>query len=73
MSCVMFRVMHSADTVMLFPVHRYLLIVEKDAIFQRLAEGGLHNQLPCILVTAKGMPDLATRALCAKLVVRASR
>ncbi|XP_062194845.1 meiotic recombination protein SPO11-2 isoform X2 [Phragmites australis] len=40
---------------------RYIIVVEKDAIFQRLAEDRLYNQLPCILVTAKGYPDLATR------------
>uniref|UniRef100_M8BEM5 DNA topoisomerase (ATP-hydrolyzing) n=1 Tax=Aegilops tauschii TaxID=37682 RepID=M8BEM5_AEGTA len=40
---------------------RYLILVEKDAIFQRLAEDRLYNQLPCILITAKGYPDIATR------------
>nr|XP_010941154.1 meiotic recombination protein SPO11-2 isoform X2 [Elaeis guineensis] len=40
---------------------RYIIIVEKDAIFQRLAEDRLFNQIPCILITAKGYPDIATR------------
>ncbi|OEL19619.1 Meiotic recombination protein SPO11-2 [Dichanthelium oligosanthes] len=40
---------------------RYIIVVEKDAIFQRLAEDRLYNQLPCILITAKGYPDIATR------------
>ncbi|KAM0869376.1 hypothetical protein ACQ4PT_040709 [Festuca glaucescens] len=40
---------------------RYLIVVEKDAIFQRLAEDRLYNQLPCIIITAKGYPDIATR------------
>lgn len=35
--------------------------LNKDAIFQRLAEDRLYNQLPCILITAKGYPDIATR------------
>ncbi|XP_039124499.1 meiotic recombination protein SPO11-2 [Dioscorea cayenensis subsp. rotundata] len=40
---------------------RYIIVVEKDAIFQRLAEDQLYNQIPCILITAKGYPDIATR------------
>ncbi|GJN12403.1 hypothetical protein PR202_ga30677 [Eleusine coracana subsp. coracana] len=40
---------------------RYIVVLEKDAIFQRLAEDRLYNQLPCILITAKGYPDIATR------------
>ena len=40
---------------------RYILIIEKDAIFQRLTEDRLCDRLPCVLVTAKGLPDLATR------------
>jgi DNA topoisomerase VI subunit A len=41
---------------------RYILVVEKDAVFQRLVEDRLHERLPLVLVTAKGNPDLATRA-----------
>ncbi|VFQ82847.1 unnamed protein product [Cuscuta campestris] len=40
---------------------RYIIVVEKHAIFQRLAEDRVFNQLPCILITAKGYPDIATR------------
>ncbi|CAL5010245.1 unnamed protein product [Urochloa decumbens] len=46
---------------------RYIIVVEKDAIFQRLAEDRLYNQLPCILITAKGYPDLATRFILHRL------
>ncbi|GAX73646.1 hypothetical protein CEUSTIGMA_g1097.t1 [Chlamydomonas eustigma] len=46
----------------------YLLIIEKDAIFQALNQDRFFDQLPCVLVTAKGMPDLATRAFCSKLM-----
>ncbi|KAG9452965.1 hypothetical protein H6P81_005869 [Aristolochia fimbriata] len=42
---------------------RYIIVVEKDAVFQRLAEDHIYNQIPCILLTAKGYPDLATRML----------
>ncbi|XP_074572139.1 meiotic recombination protein SPO11-2-like [Curcuma longa] len=40
---------------------RYIIIVEKDAIFQRLAEDQFFNQIPSIIITAKGYPDIATR------------
>ncbi len=40
----------------------YVVVVEKDAIFQRLVEDGFAEQTGAILVTAKGMPDMATRA-----------
>ncbi|KAI3772306.1 hypothetical protein L6452_03488 [Arctium lappa] len=39
----------------------YIFVIEKHAIFQRLAEDRVFNQIPCILVTAKGYPDIATR------------
>ncbi|KAM7491439.1 hypothetical protein LguiA_034360 [Lonicera macranthoides] len=42
---------------------RYIFVVEKHAIFQRLAEDCVFNQIPSILVTAKGYPDIATRFL----------
>ena len=47
---------------------RYLLIIEKDAIFQALTQDKLFEQLPCVLVTAKGMPDVATRAFCSHIM-----
>uniref|UniRef100_J3MQI6 Meiotic recombination protein SPO11-2 n=1 Tax=Oryza brachyantha TaxID=4533 RepID=J3MQI6_ORYBR len=46
---------------------RYLILVEKDAIFQRLAEDRIYNHLPSILITAKGYPDLATRFILHRL------
>lgn len=46
---------------------RYLILVEKDAVFQRLAEDRLYNQLPCIVITAKGYPDIATRFILHRL------
>lgn len=45
----------------------FLLVVEKDAVFQRLTQDRLFDSVPCIIITAKGMPDLATRALCHRL------
>ncbi|ONK62399.1 uncharacterized protein A4U43_C07F3470 [Asparagus officinalis] len=39
----------------------FILLVEKDAAFMRLAEDRFYNRFPCIIVTAKGQPDVATR------------
>lgn len=38
--------------------------VEKDAIFQRLVQQRFYDVAPCVLVTGKGVPDLATRCAC---------
>lgn len=46
---------------------RYILVIEKDAIFQRLLEDRYFLKVPCILMTAKGYPDLASRALLHRL------
>lgn len=42
---------------------RLVLIVEKDAVFQKLLEDDCTSSLNCILVTGKGYPDVATRML----------
>lgn len=39
----------------------FILLVEKDAAFMRLAEDRFYNTYPCIVLTAKGQPDVATR------------
>ncbi|XP_004620320.2 meiotic recombination protein SPO11 isoform X1 [Sorex araneus] len=47
---------------------KFLLIVEKDATFQRLLDDSFcHKMSPCIMVTGKGVPDLNTRLLVRKL------
>ncbi|XVF82773.1 hypothetical protein PTKIN_Ptkin16aG0076400 [Pterospermum kingtungense] len=41
---------------------RYIIMVEKDAIFQRLASDHVFRQnIPSILLTVRGYPDTATR------------
>ncbi|XP_053998774.1 meiotic recombination protein W68 [Hylaeus anthracinus] len=42
---------------------KMVLIVEKDAVFQKLLEDDCPTLLNCILVTGKGYPDVATRML----------
>lgn len=42
----------------------FILLVEKDAAFMRLAEDRFYNDYPSIIITAKGQPDVATRWDC---------
>ena len=38
-----------------------ILVIEKEGIYNRLSEDRFFERIPCILVTGKGFPDLATR------------
>jgi len=42
---------------------RCILVIEKEGIYHRFSENRLYDRYPCILVTGKGFPDLATRSL----------
>ena len=42
---------------------KVILIIEKEGIFQHLLAVRIFEKFPCILVTGKGYPDMATRAL----------
>ncbi|XP_018612134.1 meiotic recombination protein SPO11 [Scleropages formosus] len=47
---------------------KFILIVEKDATFQRLLDDEFGTSLsPCIMVTGKGVPDLNSRLMVRKL------
>ncbi|XP_031495683.1 meiotic recombination protein SPO11-2 [Nymphaea colorata] len=59
--------LHLLENLMFQSDARYIIIVEKDAIFQRLAEDRIFDQIPCIMITAKGYPDVATRFLLHRL------
>jgi len=52
----------------------FLLVVEKDAVFERLVEDRVWEGIAggAVLVTARGMPDLSTRAFCSHLVSSSS-
>lgn len=39
----------------------FILLIEKEAAYMRLAEDRFYNKYPCIIITAKGQPDVATR------------
>ncbi|MHA2334951.1 MAG: hypothetical protein ACXAEU_23180, partial [Candidatus Hodarchaeales archaeon] len=45
----------------------FVLVIEKDAAFQRLAEDKFFNYVPSIIITASGQPDLATRMFVKKI------
>lgn len=45
----------------------FILLVEKDAAFMRLSEDRFYNKYACIIITAKGQPDVATRLFLKKL------
>jgi len=40
-----------------------IIVVEKEGIYTRLNEDNFYDWYPCILITSKGFPDLATRAM----------
>ncbi|NXN01665.1 SPO11 protein, partial [Sylvia borin] len=47
---------------------KFILIVEKDATFQRLLDDDFFSKVsPCIMITGRGVPDLNTRLLVRKL------
>lgn len=39
----------------------FIVVIEKDGIFNRLREDKFYDLVPSILITGKGFPDLATR------------
>ena len=49
---------------------RCILVIEKEGVYIRLSEDRFFERIPCILVTGKGFPDLATRALVHGLATR---
>jgi meiotic recombination protein SPO11 len=44
-----------------------IIVIEKEGIYNRLSEDRFFERVPCILVTGKGFPDLATRAFVSSL------
>lgn len=45
----------------------FILLVEKEAAYLRMAEDRFYNKYPCIVITAKGQPDVATRMFLSRL------
>ena len=46
---------------------RFILIVESHAALHRLVEEKFCEHTPCVIVTARGFPDIATRCFLHKL------
>jgi meiotic recombination protein SPO11 len=46
---------------------KYLLVVEKEGVFRRLVKEQFCRRIPCIMMTGCGFPDMASRALVAKV------
>jgi meiotic recombination protein SPO11 len=46
----------------------FILLVEKEAAYMRFAEDRFYHKYPCIVMTAKGQPDVATRMFLSRLV-----
>ncbi|EED90408.1 spo11-like protein, partial [Thalassiosira pseudonana CCMP1335] len=42
---------------------KVIVVIEKEGVYNKLSEERIFDDFPCILVTGKGFPDLATRAL----------
>jgi meiotic recombination protein SPO11 len=38
-----------------------ILVIEKEGVYTRLSEDKIFEKIPCILITGKGFPDVATR------------
>ena len=47
---------------------KYVLLVEKGAVWDRLVEDGFWKKQKCILITGKGQPPRAVRRLCHRFV-----
>ncbi|PQM35075.1 hypothetical protein Pyn_27545 [Prunus yedoensis var. nudiflora] len=49
-------------------VAKYILVVEKESVFQRLANDQFCNTNHCIVITGRGYPDISTRRFLGLLV-----
>jgi len=45
----------------------FILLVEKEAAYMRMAEDRFYHRYPCIVITAKGQPDVATRMFLSRI------
>ena len=45
----------------------FVLLVEKEAAYMRLAEDRFYQKYPCVIITGKGQPDVATRLFLRKI------
>jgi meiotic recombination protein SPO11 len=45
----------------------FIILVEKEAVYLRMAEDRFYDKYPCIVITGKGQPDVATRLFLRKV------
>jgi meiotic recombination protein SPO11 len=57
------RTKHGIHVQIISKNAKVILVIEQEGVFWRLAADRIFNRYPCILVTGKGFPDVATRAL----------
>lgn len=57
------------DIDMIIQVARvdFILVVEKETVFHKLSDMDFHKKYNCVIVTASGEPDVATRIVLKKL------
>ncbi|XP_052207159.1 meiotic recombination protein SPO11-1 isoform X2 [Diospyros lotus] len=78
-----FDCMSSLNTAYPIPVHteevkniisaaHYVLVVEKESVFQRLANDLFCNRHRCIIITGRGYPDVPTRRFLRLLIEKLS-
>ncbi|KAL6313777.1 hypothetical protein AAG906_010196 [Vitis piasezkii] len=59
---------HVEEVKDIVSVAQYILVVEKESVFQRLANDKFCNKNRCIVITGRGYPDIPTRRFLRLLV-----
>ncbi|CAL5392535.1 unnamed protein product [Camellia sinensis] len=78
-----FDCINNLDTAHPVPVHveevkdivsvaHYILVIEKESVFQRLANDQFCNRNRCIIITGRGYPDVPTRRFLRLLIEKLS-
>lgn len=60
--------MHKESQHCIVSVAKYVLVVEKETVFQRLANDNFCDRNHCIVITGRGYPDVPTRRFLRYLV-----
>ncbi|PSR95558.1 Meiotic recombination protein like [Actinidia chinensis var. chinensis] len=63
---------HVEEVKDIVSVARYILVVEKESVFQRLANDQFCNKNRCIVITGRGYPDVPTRRFLRLLIEKLS-
>ncbi|KAL7249093.1 hypothetical protein ACSBR1_011287 [Camellia fascicularis] len=63
---------HVEEVKDIVSVAHYILVIEKESVFQRLANDQFCNRNRCIIVTGRGYPDVPTRRFLRLLIEKLS-